>query len=99
MIKQQVMEDIIWQAIALGVTRRAAVRPTAIKPAVGCDPDRTRSVFDKIGDESPLPVLAWHVNINWHERETPAACVQPVEAFQRPAPERAVAPFEQDGDG
>src|SRR5437870_8214874 len=99
MIKQQVMKDIVRQAIGLGVTRRAPVRPTAIQSAVGCDPDRTITVFDKIGDESPLSVLARHVNINWHERETPAACVQTVKSLQRPAPERAVVTFEQDADG
>src|SRR5437870_9823179 len=43
-----------------------------------------------------LSVLARHVNINWHERETPAACVQTVKSLQRPAPERAVVTFEQE---
>ena len=93
------MEDIIRQAFALGITRRTAARPAAIKAAMCCDPYRSKVIFYNIGNESPLSVLTDHSYVNWNECERPPARVQTVKPLQRPAPERAVVTFEQDGDG
>src|SRR2546423_10110322 len=98
MINQKVVEEIVRQAFALGVACRAPVGPAPVKATRRRDPERAVAVFDGVVDVALLRVLARHSYVNGDEREPPAARIQTVEALQRPAPDAAVAPFEQGRD-
>ena len=91
---KQVDDVFARQAVAHGVSRCRAVRPTAVKAARRRDPQRAAPVFEQVRDVMLLRVVARHTKLDEAQPVAAARSLQPVQAFQSPAPDRTVTPFE-----
>src|SRR5438309_11718742 len=99
MIFQQVMNDVVGQAVAFGVVPNAAVRLASKEPVGGCDPQRTAAVFQQVIYENLLWMSASHFHVHGPESETIVLSLQTVKVFHRSAPDRAAAIFVEHIDG
>jgi hypothetical protein len=99
MIFQQVMDDVVRQAVTLGVLLDAAVRPALKESAGGRDPQKPTAVFEQVIDEN----LFWMSTIRSHVQsqkvETIVESLQTVEMFHSSAPDRSAAVFIEHIDG
>ena len=67
MIKQEVMKEIVRQALTLVITRRSAIVPAAIQPGRRGQPERSISVFDEDVDVMLLGIIVGHTNLRRSE--------------------------------
>jgi hypothetical protein len=99
MIFQQVLDDVVRQAVTLGVLLDAAIRPALKESARGRDPQKPTAVFEQVIDENLFWMSTSRSHVHRQKFETIVESLQTVEMFHGSAPDRSAAVFIQHIDG
>src|SRR5689334_10150613 len=81
MILQQIMDDVVRQAVMFGVVLKAAIRPVSKESVGGRDPQRTAAVFQQVVYVNFCLMSGGRAHVHGQELETIVVPAQPVEVF------------------